>query len=156
MSIEVINSRLDLVTYLLNNMYLRERTTIFLKRCHDSQRLVQKFAFGKGGPDDVLALASTINATEDLVAALRRNSDEGQCIQAMIGRIHLDGPTLLAKQIREAIDEEGLVQQHQLEDEEVGEMQALAEEIVVLEGSKEDANILFCSTALVLMVFPTA
>jgi DNA mismatch repair ATPase MutS len=60
----------------------------------------------------------------------------------MISRIHLDGPNTLASRIKEAIDEEGVVQQHRLEDEEAGEMQALAHEIVVSEGSKEDSNIL--------------
>jgi DNA mismatch repair ATPase MutS len=128
---------------MLNDPDLRECTTILLRRCHDSQRLVQKFAFGKGDHDDLLALASTINASADLVATLRRDSkDEDECIRAMASRMNLEGPTSLAKRVKQAIDEDGVVHQHRLEDEEAGAMQALAEDIVVSEGSKEDANIL--------------
>ena len=127
---------------MLNDDELRERTTILLRRCHDSHRLLQKFAFGRDDPDDLLALASTVTATQDLVATLTRDSKRDECIHALVTRIHLDGPTTLSKRIREAIDEEGVVQQHRLEDEEAGEMQALAQEIVVSEGSKEDSTIL--------------
>ncbi|KAG0650690.1 hypothetical protein D0Z07_2435 [Hyphodiscus hymeniophilus] len=146
-SIEVINSRLDLVTYMLNGAELRERITILLKRCYDSQRLVQKFAFGRGDPDDVLALASTITATVDLVAKLKHGNDDHDCIQIMVSRIDLDGPATLASEIKQAIDEEGLVQQHRLEDEQVGEMQALAEKTVVSSGTSEDTNMLPKSSA---------
>ena len=143
-SIDVINSRLDLITHMLNRPELRERTTILLKRCHDSERLVQKFAFGKGDPDDVLALATTIAATEDLVRSITRSRDEDddECIRELVDRIDLNGPAFLAKRIKDAIDEEGLLQQHRLEDDQAGELQALAKEIVVSKGSNEDANIL--------------
>ncbi|KAH7364493.1 muts domain V-domain-containing protein [Rhexocercosporidium sp. MPI-PUGE-AT-0058] len=141
-SIDVINSRLDLVTNMLNDDLLRERITILLKRSHDSHRLLQKFAFGRGDPDDLLALASTIYATQDIIATLSRASSGDACIQAMISRIDLTGPNELAKRIREAIDEEGIMQQQILEDSEAGEMQALAEAIVTSEGSQEDSSIL--------------
>lgn len=127
---------------MLNDAELRERTTVLLRRCHDSHRLLQKFAFGRGDPDDLLALASTITATQDLVAILTRKKKEEEIIRAMMTRIHLNGPSALSMRIKEAIDEEGVVQQHRLEDEEVGEMQALAQEIIGSEGSKEDSSIL--------------
>ena len=127
---------------MLNDTNLREHLIILLKRCFDSERLVQKFAFGRGEPDDVLALAATIIATEDLVTTLTRDSDGHDCVRAMATRISLDGPSSLAKRIKATIDEEGLVQQHQMEDEQAGEMQAFAEEIVVSQGTKEDAVIL--------------
>jgi DNA mismatch repair ATPase MutS len=71
-----------------------------------------------------------------------QDSDGYECIEAMIARINLEGPIKLAKQVRDAVDEEGLVQQHRLEDGEAGEMQALAQAVVSSEGSIEDSNIL--------------
>ena len=127
---------------MLNDEELRERTIILLRRCHDSHRLLQKFTFGRGDPDDILSLASTVIATQDLVATLTGDRKEEEFIRALVTRIHLDGPSALSKRIKEAIDEEGVVQQRRVEDEEAGEMQALAQEVVVSEGSKEDSNIL--------------
>lgn len=127
---------------MLHNELFRERIAILLKRCHDSHRLLQKFAFGRGDPDDMLALVSTVHATQELVATLVQDSSEEDCIRNMAARINLEGPSELAKRIQEAIDEEGIVQQHMMEDGEAGEMQALAAAIVTSEGSREDANIL--------------
>ncbi|KAH8676878.1 muts domain V [Tricladium varicosporioides] len=141
-SLSVINARLDLVRYMLENELLREHICILLRRSHDSHRLLQKFAFGRGDPDDLLALAKTVNATEELVITLRRESTEDSCVRKMAARINLDGPSTLAARIKEAIDEEGIEQQHMLEDGEAGEMQALAEAIVISEGSQEDIKIL--------------
>ncbi len=126
---------------MLDDKPLRERVTILLRRSHDSHRLLQKFAFGRGDPDDLLALASTIHATRDIVATLQQSSDD-DCIRQMITRIDLVGPEALAIRIREAIDEEGIIQQHRLEDGEAGEMQALAEAVVASEGSRDDSSIL--------------
>lgn len=132
---------------MLNDEPLRERITILLRRSHDSHRLLQKFAFGRGDADDLLALASTISATSDLVVTLKRADEGPDCVQSMVARIKLDGPTVLAKRIREAIDEEGIVQQHRLEDGEAGSMQALAQSVVTSEGSRDDTNILPKSSA---------
>lgn len=141
-SLDVINARLDLVTHLLRNEVLRERVSVLLKRSHDSHRLLQRFAFGRGDPDDLLALASTINATQGLLDTLLHESTADNCIRNLVARIQLDGPNLLALRIREAIDEEGVVLQHQIEDGEAGAMQALAEEVITSAGSKEDSAIL--------------
>lgn len=65
----------------------------------------------------------------------------------MIDRISLEQPLKLAKHIRDAIDEEGLVQQHEIEDSEAGEMMALAQEIVKTEGTEEDSTLLPKGTA---------
>ena len=131
---------------MMNDDLLHERATLFLRRSHDSHRLLQKFAFGRGDPDDLLGLASTVYATQDLVATLTQDEHGEECIQAMVARIKLDGPSALASRIKEAIDEEGVEQQHRLEDSEAGEMQALAEAVVSAEGSREDSNILPKST----------
>ncbi len=128
---------------MLNDELLRERITILLRRSHDSHRLLQKFAFGRGDPDDLLALASTIYATQDIIATLQQETKDAPCIQSMISRISLDRPTALAKKIKAAIDEEGIVQQQRLQDGEAGEMQAFAQAVVNSEAAtREDANIL--------------
>ncbi|KAM3157280.1 MutS protein -like protein 1 [Botrytis cinerea] len=142
-SLDVINSRLDLVTYMLESENLRDRVITLLKRSHDSHRLLQKFAFGRGDGDDLLDLASTIHATRDLAFALGvHNATPKPCIQELLTRIHLKEPMELAQAITEAIDEEGLVQQHRIEEGESGEMQALAEAIVASEGNTEETSIL--------------
>lgn len=149
-SLDVIRLRQDLVACFIDDETLREGITLLLRRSHDSQRLVQKFALGRGDADDLLDLASTIKATEDIVSLLLRasaNNDAGSttdkdCLKTMTESINLDSPLKLAQRIRSAIDEEGIVQQHQLDDSEAGEMIALAQEIVDTEGSAEDSNLL--------------
>src|SRR3978361_295016 len=99
---------------MLKDEMLRERLAGLLKRSHDSHRLLQKFAFGRGEPDDLLALANTIHVTQDIVATLSQNSPKDSCIHEMPSRIDLIGPSALATRIREAIDEEGILQKHHL------------------------------------------
>lgn len=149
-SLEVIKPRQDLVACFIADEDLRESITLLLRRSHDSQRLVQKFALGRGDADDLLDLASTIKATEDIVTMLMaaiptdsvESTAEKDCLKAMTERINLDSPLKLARRIREAIDEEGIVQQHQIDDSEAGNMIALAQEIVDSEGSAEDSSLL--------------
>ncbi|KAL2017491.1 hypothetical protein VTK56DRAFT_2033 [Thermocarpiscus australiensis] len=150
-SLEVINFRQELVSRFIQNEDLRDAIVVLLRRSHDSQRLVQKFALNRGDPDDLLRLANTIKATEDIVTLLRSitpissqpgNGQQRDCIATMIDRISLEQPLKLAQDIRDAIDEEGLVQQHQIEDGEAGEMMALAQEIVKTEGTAEDSSLL--------------
>ncbi|KAK3498629.1 muts domain V-domain-containing protein [Neurospora crassa] len=147
-SLSVINSRLDLITRFISNPDLSDAITVLLHRSHDTQRLVQKFALNRGDADDLLRLASTIKATEDIVNHLKStissedNNPEDDCLTKLIDRISLEQPLKLAKRIWDAIDEEGLVQQHQLEDSETGEMLALAQEIVKGEGTEEDGRAL--------------
>lgn len=121
---------------------LRERIIALLRRSHDCHRLLQKFAFGRGDADDLLALASTIYATQDLLASLASSGSNPDCITKMTGRIQIEGPISLAERIREAIDEEGIVQQQHIEEGEEAEMQALTQDIIGSEGSKEDMSVL--------------
>lgn len=149
-SLEVIIFRQDLVACFIADETLREGITLLLRRSHDSQRLVQKFALGRGDADDLLDLASTIKATEDIISmllgAVSTNDAEPaaaqESLKGMTERIDLESPRKLAHRIREAIDEEGIVQQHQFEDSESGNMIALAQEIVDNEGSPEDSSML--------------
>ncbi|KAM3070834.1 MutS protein 1 [Clarireedia jacksonii] len=138
----LLENWLDLVTYMLGQESLRERVTTLLKRSHDSHRLLQKFAFGRGDADDLLALATTIHATRDLARLLAQDGYVEPCVQGLLDRIVLEDPMLLAEGITAAIDEDGLVQQHRIEDAESGEMQALAEAVVASEGPCEDTSTL--------------
>jgi DNA mismatch repair ATPase MutS len=140
-SLDVINARQDLVAAFLDNIDLSDSIVQLLKRCHDSQRLVQKLAMGRGGPDELLGLASTIRATED-IAVLLHGAKEHPSLQAMAERINIEAPRQLANRICEAIDEEGLLQQHEMEDEEAGELIALAREVASSEGTKVDESSL--------------
>ncbi|KAJ4417393.1 hypothetical protein N0V85_001873 [Neurospora sp. IMI 360204] len=145
-SLSVINTRLDLITRFIENPDLSDAVTVLLRRSHDTQRLVQKFALNRGDADDLLRLASTIKATEDIVNHLKStissDNPDNDCLTKLIDRISLEQPLKLAKRIWDAIDEEGLVQQHQLEDSETSEMLALAQEIVKDEGTEEDGRAL--------------
>jgi DNA mismatch repair ATPase MutS len=141
-SLDVINDRQNLVARFIDDADLRDGIILLLRRSHDSQRLVQKFALGRGDPDDLLALASTVYATESIASLLLEAAaakDGGDCLAAMAGRLHLEETLKLARRIREAIDEDGIVQQHELEEGEAGEMMALAQDIINAEGSQEDA-----------------
>ncbi|KAI1006193.1 MutS 1 [Podosphaera aphanis] len=146
-SLCVINNRLDLVDYMLNDENRRQQIIALLRRCHDTHRLLQKFAFGRGDADDLLALASTIRVTQELLVILKECAQEQECIHSMALRIKLSGPKALASRIGDTIDEEGVVQQHRLEEGAAGELQALAEAIVVAEGSQEDSFLIPKSTA---------
>ena len=142
-SLEVIDFRQELVSRFLVDQDLRDAITILLRRSHDSHRLVQKFALNRGEPDDLLALASTIQATEAIVSLLADpNQRDHACLSTMVKRIDLEEPLQLARLIKDAIDEEGLVQKHEMEDSEAGEVMALAQEIVKTQASGEDIAIL--------------
>lgn len=150
-SLDVIRLRQDLVACFIDDETLRDGISLLLRRSYDSQRLVQKFALGRGDPDDLLDLASTIKATEDIVSLLlgafsrgdaESTTPDKDCLKTMTERISLDSPLQLAQRIRSAIDEEGIVQQHQLDDSEAGDMIALAQEVVDAEGSAEDSSLL--------------
>ncbi|CAK7227915.1 MutS protein 1 [Sporothrix curviconia] len=156
-SLDVIVARQNLVSRFVQDEDLRDGITQLLRRSHDSHRLVQKFALGRGDPDDLLDLAKTIAATDDIVGLLRdaqpihagaqsRGEDDGDddggsltaCLKAIAGRIQLERPLAIAKKIRDSVDEEGLLHQHEMEENEADVMMSLAEEAVQAEGSLEE------------------
>ncbi|KAK5990372.1 MutShomolog 1-like protein [Cladobotryum mycophilum] len=147
-SLEVIQARQDTVAHFIDSSDLRDSIIVLLRRSHDSQRLVQKFALGRGDPDDLLGIASTIRAAEDIVHLLKaastsaKGSSSPDCLAALASRIDLKEPIKLANRIRESIDEEGIVHQHEVEDSEASHMMALAEDIVSSEGTEEDSSVL--------------
>ncbi|KAJ4323457.1 MutS protein 1 [Fusarium piperis] len=146
-SLDVITGRQDLVARFIADEDLRDSVVLLLRRSYDSQRLVQKFTLGRGDADDLLGLANTIHATRDIVALLDRacalpSDFEPDCFATLTARISLTQPLKLARRIRDAIDEEGVVQQHEAQDSEASQMIALAEDIVNSEGSQDDAAAL--------------
>ncbi|KAK4205309.1 putative muts protein 1 [Triangularia verruculosa] len=155
-SLKVINSRLDLVDRFIHDEELRDAIIVLLRKSNDSQRLVQKFALNRGDADDLLQLASTIKATEDIVTLLEASiasqakdanntspdEEDEDPLTALLSRISLKSPLKLAHTIRSAIDEENLVQQHQLQDSQASSLLSLAQEIVSSEGTEEDGSLL--------------
>jgi DNA mismatch repair ATPase MutS len=94
----------------LNDEPLREDIVAFLKRTHDSQRIVQKISMGRGDPDDMVALAKTIVVTNEILERLREANHK--VFAPVVARVN--SPTELAERILNAIDEEGLMR-HQIE-----------------------------------------
>lgn len=143
----VINSRLDIVTHILNNKNLQQKIVMLLRRCHDSHRILQKFAFGRGIPDDLMSLAGTIKATQELVSVLHHDAQGEKCIEVMKSRVQLDGPEKLANSILDSIDEEGIIIRQHIVEDDAEKIQELAETVVAAEGSFEDISILRKGTA---------
>ncbi|KAB2573957.1 MutS protein-like protein 1 [Lasiodiplodia theobromae] len=136
MSLDIINERLDLVTALIENLALRENLVALLRRSFDTWRLVQKFSIGRGDADDLLELSKTIQITKDVAQLLQNETPGGGSFDGLVRRLSLDGPGRLAKRILDAIDEEGLSEQHRMEDDEAAAMAGLAVEVLALEGEE--------------------
>ncbi|KAI2638154.1 muts domain V [Xylaria nigripes] len=169
--LDIINARQDLVDYFIQNEHYREDIILLLRRSHDSQRLVQKFACGRGDADDLISLANTIRAAQDIVNILVNNTTEpgkpkpkkaskrsskskkkkdvdvdvlaqpSSCFASLASRLNLEDPGKLAERIRMSIDEEGLVQQHQDEDQEASHLLSMAEDVVAAEGAQGEAML---------------
>ncbi|CAK7271030.1 MutS protein 1 [Sporothrix epigloea] len=150
-SLNVIVARQNLVARFLQDKDLCDGVTQLLRRSHDSHRLVQKFALGRGDPDDLLDLAKTIAATDDIIGLLRcaqpihtvahgeeSDSSSQNCLEVIARRVQLERPLAIAQQIRESVDEEGLMHQHEIDENQANAMMSLAEEVVQAEGSMEE------------------
>ncbi|KAI5293197.1 DNA mismatch repair ATPase msh1 [Ascosphaera acerosa] len=155
-SLPVINERLDLVSRLHDDESLRDTVVAHLDRTSDIQRLVQRFSLGRGDADDLLALARSITAAASVHTVLKdyvRHApratpasgparDSLSSIQRLIDRAQLDGPKVLAEQIRQAIDEDGLTVQHRLEDDLASDAASLAHVVATTEGDAADLDTL--------------
>ncbi|RJE16557.1 DNA mismatch repair protein, partial [Aspergillus sclerotialis] len=80
---------------------------------------------GNGGSDD----ASTPDSTSFK-----------HTLASMADRLYLDGASVLANQIMDAIDEEGLLQKQRVEDDTAAEATALAHEVAMNEGVKGEVE----------------
>ncbi|KAK3114933.1 MutS protein 1 [Teratosphaeriaceae sp. CCFEE 6253] len=156
MSLSIINDRLDLAQEMLGQDALREDVIALLRRTADTLRLLQRFATGKGSPDDLLDLANTIDVMgrvvtllhEHIVANQEREIEvDGQptlqpieltFLWDVLRRLDLDGPAKAAKSIQEAIDEEGLDRQHVAEAEGQEEAENMADEVASADAAGED------------------
>ncbi|KAJ4009083.1 MutS protein 1 [Fusarium irregulare] len=143
-SLEIITGRQDLVALFIGDANVCDSVIILLRRSYDSQRLVQKFTLGRGDADDLLGLASTIDATKEIVDLLKKANTPSRkakspCLTSLLSRISITKSLKLAQRIRDAIDEDGIELQHEVEDSETSQMLALAEDVVSNEGSLDDA-----------------
>ena len=148
-SLKIINERLDLVSVFMENEELRDGVVQQLKRSYDAQRLVQKFALGKGDPDDLICLSRAIEASKEVRQVLLDHSkspisnvDFKNSVTIMISRLYLDGPIALAEKILAAIDEEGLLQKQRIEDSTAAEAGSLAQKVTLDEGSPSELESL--------------
>lgn len=152
-SLPVIQDRLDLISHFLVNPPLGEHIVTLLRRSFDSQRLVQKFSLGRGDADDLISLSRTIEVTDQISQSLSQFSQtydlqseakaaEVGCMKSILVQLNLDGPRALANRIKEAIDEEGLLELERIEDTDAVEMAAFAQDVLTEEGSPEDLEVL--------------
>lgn len=151
MSLPEINQRLDLVQEFIEHPGIREDIVTLLKRAYDALRLVSRFAFGKGEPDDLLGLARTIQITSRLAHLLSehvRRYDEHTSthnmsfrtkahISQLLSKLSLEQPEALAQKILDSVDEEGLEQMHNAEDQVAREYMALAEQVLEAAGESK-------------------
>ena len=126
MSLQTINSRLDLVSQFLENPSFKEEMVNVLKRTHDSQRLVHKFSMGKGDANDLIKLRRTIEATNEISLLIKKMimtikfdpREEGTLISqknsllALNQRLSVNGPKALSEVIMVSVDEESLMESH--------------------------------------------
>ncbi|KAF2869468.1 muts domain V-domain-containing protein [Massariosphaeria phaeospora] len=155
MSLSTINDRLDLVEEIIEYPQLRQDVIALLDQTFDSLRLVTKFTVGRGDADDLLELSRTILTASDVVNILKEHSKSRdaisidaenavtetrrrKCLPALTRRFELEKPLQLARRIQDAIDEEGLFEQHRIEDDEASEMADLAQDILGREAGEED------------------
>ncbi|KAH6606585.1 dna mismatch repair [Trichoderma cornu-damae] len=145
-SLNVIKSRQDLVARFIESKDLGDSMIILLRRSYDCQRLVQKFALGRGDADDLLGIANTIWAADEITNLLKEASREEDempstgCLSILASRIDLKEPLKLARRIKESIDEEGIAQKQAVEDFEAEEMMALAQDVASSEDSQEGGH----------------
>lgn len=156
MSLRIINERLELVSKFVEDRALREDIVIVLRRTFDSQRLVQHFSLGRGDADDLISLVRTIEATnmisnllqQSIQSALSTQKKEqvsmswSTALQSLSGNLMLEGPTQLASRVSSAIDEDGLMKSHRLQENDSASIVSMAQEVLQSEGSEEDHSSL--------------
>ncbi|PTB65345.1 hypothetical protein BBK36DRAFT_1160545 [Trichoderma citrinoviride] len=147
-SLAVIEARQDLVARFIEAKDLKDSLIVLLRRSHDCHRLLTRFLHGRGSPDDLLGIANTIRATEEITTLLKEEaqkdhtSSSPDCLAALVSRIDLEEPLKLAHRIQESIDEEGIAQQQVAAASEVEGIVALAQDVITSEGTQEDAAAL--------------
>lgn len=139
MSLDIINDRLGLVQDLLDNDVLREQLRTQLKRTSDSHRLVQRFSFGLGDADDLVALSRTIGLTQDIANLMTPSINrDSLSLKRLLDRFNFDGPSQLAESILEAIDQDGLSARQQNQEMDAAEAAGMARGVIAEDRSSED------------------
>jgi len=152
MSLSIINNRLDLVEEMLNSDALREDVVALLGRTSDTLRLLQRFSIGKGDADDLLGLARTVDVVGELSGLLHdhiiahQNTHPGASetgreltyLWEILGRLDLEGPAKVARDIQYAIDEESFDRRQAAEVEAQSEAEEMTEEVVSADIAGED------------------
>ncbi|KAL8968984.1 MAG: hypothetical protein Q9183_002217 [Haloplaca sp. 2 TL-2023] len=132
---------LDLVSELLVDVKLRESIVERLRRSADCQRLVQRFAMGRGDADDLISLLKTIETTSSIANVLHESaSTVSSPFYNLFQRFSLEDPQTLAVRISSAIDEEGLLQSHRKEEHDSAKYIVAAQDVLEHEGSESDLD----------------
>ncbi|KAI9668841.1 MAG: DNA mismatch repair ATPase msh1 [Alyxoria varia] len=144
MSLDVINDRLDLVEQLMADEQLCSEVRDLLKRTSDTQRLVQKFSFGRGIADDLLRLSQTISVTSQVAHILRESVMKGSVqLRKLVDRFQDEGPRELSERIVGAIDQDGLMKQQRSQQVEAAEVAGQAKEVMGNDAESEEVGALF-------------
>ncbi|KAK9325030.1 muts domain V-domain-containing protein [Lipomyces orientalis] len=72
-SIATIHQRQDLVQTFLNDKHLHEMVILYLKRTHDTNRVLQRLSLGRGDAEDMLGLLQSIKNTARLGTMLEEH-----------------------------------------------------------------------------------
>ena len=143
-SLPIINQRLDLVEQLFKDVSLRETVTQLLQRTFDSQRLVQKFSLGRGDADDLVSLHRTIVVTEQIASKIEESISQhhgnglAQSLSGLLSRLSLEGPMQLTTNIANAVDEDGLMASHHIEEEKSAAVISMSQRVLMQEGSPNE------------------
>jgi DNA mismatch repair ATPase MutS len=132
---------------MLSNPALRENLVTHLRMTFDSLRIVQKFSFGRGDPDDLVSLSRTIQVTVQIARLLEDHIGNLSVddtlelkkgfLRKLLDRLSLDDPNTLSERILDAIDEDMLDQQHMIEDSQAAKAVELAEAVLSEAGEEE-------------------
>lgn len=118
---------------------LLEEVTDLLQQAADTSRLVQKFCLGRGNGDDLLSLAGTIEVTGHVVKAINTSvAGKSSSMQGLL--THFEGPEAekVSADIRQAIDQEGLMLLHRSDEAEAADTAALARCAITEASDVED------------------
>ncbi|RPB20262.1 hypothetical protein L211DRAFT_813503 [Terfezia boudieri ATCC MYA-4762] len=140
-----IEDRLNIVEFFYHNGALRDDIIALLKRTHDSQRLAQRFSFGRGSADDLLSLARTIELTRSIQTRLSSEAADGSSLERLLSR--LDIPINLAQIIISSIDEEGLMLQQKIEESETAKLAEMEEAAVHIGDKLDEPTVNYRQTA---------
>ncbi|KAK9247081.1 muts domain V-domain-containing protein [Lipomyces tetrasporus] len=94
-SIATIHQRQDLIQTFLNDKHLHEMVILYLKRTHDTNRVLQRLSLGRGDAEDMLGLLQSIKNTARLRAMLEEhvqtnaaeNSSASKGLGVLLGRL---------------------------------------------------------------------